>query len=314
MNILKFGFVVLLLLGSSLTYSKTTFVVTADLHYGFENGETSNRGLIQAVYDLSQKNHLETVDDSFDGPDFILIAGDLTHRSDNPDTIAKELALFSADWGIKSSTTGDWDVYACMGNHDCDNDNISGNLISSFMNDCYGDIHYSFDTEDIHVVCLGIAAKSDIEWLNSDLKKIENDDQPIVICQHFSPDAGEMRELKEFYLEAIADYNVVAIFCGHLHKSEHYVLQDTNHGKDYDVFLVDSPTRHSPPNSFYFVTINDYTANVFEYDWSEKADFVNRYKLNMEHNICDNKVLMMFTIAISTLGVFTILFFRFIKP
>lgn len=277
---------VVLFISLAPVFAGTTFYVTSDLHYGLEKDDVSIKKSIKSMQSLSGEEY-SVKDRKYSlKPDFIVITGDLIHNSDDAKIVKDELQSLSTDWGIGSPDIMGCRVYASIGNHDSYSNKHSNGLVSDFMKKSYGGILYSFDTEDVHAVCLGMPQKNDIKWLKDDLDNMEDPNKPVVIFQHYPFVSKEMKELNKSYFKSLDGHNVVAIFCGHWHRSEHSIMQDTEHNKDYNVFMSDSPSRHSAPNSFHVVRIDDKVMDVLDYEWSDKAEFIKEYSIKLKPACC----------------------------
>lgn len=113
--------------------------------------------------------------------------------------------------------------------------NVPGNHESQWVTDALeayeqsiGPTHYSFDALGLHFVALDPMIQHEFDywrygdllpWLRDDLEQVA-EDRPIVLFQHFPtlPDRHFLTDIDEF-LSLIGDFDVRAIFAGHIHKT-----------------------------------------------------------------------------------------------
>ena len=152
-------------------------------------------------------------------------------------------------------------VYECSGNHD--RDMLFYAPVLSGVKKRHGRLTYSWDWHDVHLVCLDEYPSADnLRWLRRDLASVGRR-APIVLYFHFSilgpySDWWSDRQ-KQAFARAIEGYNIIAIFHGHFHWSEHY------RWRGYDVYNVGSP-RHGC-HSFTVVRITDTRIIVASWNW-----------------------------------------------
>ena len=176
----------------------------------------------------------------------MIIAGDLTQK-------AKKVEMsWYLERGIRENTRFVYDGY---GNHDCvyrtgfDGQSIQKYLLLERLRDTvashaeYGKgPHYSWDWHDVHFVQLNLFAgneppktskhknnnddpRGSLAFLVDDLKKnvlrSKNKHRPVILIQHYGFDTESLEwwtdEERRSFWNAIADYNVKAIFTGHIH-------------------------------------------------------------------------------------------------
>lgn len=240
-------------------------VVVSDLHYGFEPNDLSDENLINAIGEIKRSSDINQ-------PFNVFITGDFIHRQKTSIAVKKSLSDFMTDWNLKTSDANGLTVFAVMGNHDDDNDSICDGCISEFLTDTYSGLSYSFDHGGIHMICLDVPSEETIRWLQNDLRNLKSRKQAVIIYQHYPPDSkGFPTQFTEPYFAALKKYNVVAIFCGHHHRSVYYSFKNESTGKQYNIFQTDSPSRHSSPNYLYVFEIKNSYIDIREYNWNRKC-------------------------------------------
>lgn len=224
-----------------------TFFVASDTHLGFDVPLDGHRDIVQAPLGIERTN-LRMIQSMNEAPtrDFpaalggkvspprgVLITGDLTEHGG-----AVEWAMFEQMYG-RSGQGGPlvYPVFEADGNHDRALDWHVREQIAKR----HGGRYYSFDWDDLHLVCLAEAPADDgIDFLEKDLAPIA-DDVPLVLYLHY-PLAGPYSDNwwseeggPDKLARVIAGRNVVGIFHGHHHASGAYRWQG------YDVYNVGSP-------------------------------------------------------------------------
>jgi cytolysin (calcineurin-like family phosphatase) len=130
-------------------------------------------------------------------------------------------------------------VYEAIGNHDLNETSpIKPRVVAR-----HGGIDYSFDWDDLHVVCLDMYPDAPtVAFLSRDLARVGRD-RPVIVFFHYSlegyySDFWE-REEKLAFARALQGYNVLAIFHGHEHRMGHYTWQG------HPVFRPGAPRHRS---------------------------------------------------------------------
>lgn len=224
-----------------------TFLVASDTHLGFNTPSGEGRDIVAQPLGIEATNMrmIETMNllpgrpwpASFGGvvgtPRGVIITGDLTENGGK-----EEWALFEAMYG-RSGSGGPlkFPVFEADGNHD----RVRNWVVREQIAKRHGGRFYSFDWDDLHLICLGEAPDAaGIEFLKKDLQAVDRE-VPIVLYLHF-PLLGPFsenwwsRQDGPAQLEkAIEGYNIVAIFHGHYHASGAY------RWKGIDVYNVGSP-------------------------------------------------------------------------
>jgi cytolysin (calcineurin-like family phosphatase) len=157
-------------------------------------------------------------------------------------------------------------VYEADGNHDRNRDWVVRDQIARR----HGSRFYSFDFDDLHLVCLSEAPEDEgLAFLSKDLKALAPD-VPVVIYLHY-PLSGAFAEDNWFgrgdfrdrlYL-ALQGHEVIGIFHGHRHTSGAY------RWRGYDVYSVGSP-KHGWW-SFLAVHVTDQQMTVASWNYELSA-------------------------------------------
>ncbi|HMR75120.1 MAG TPA: hypothetical protein PKD61_08410 [Polyangiaceae bacterium] len=213
-----------------------TFIVASDTHLGFDSDEHTLSG---ALHDpVKHPRGVELVNlqsiramnampgrtspfgDTIARPRGVLISGDLTERG-----IPWQWRHFVLFYGLNGGDgLLDYPVFEGHGNHD----KAESWYVLDRIRERHGDHFYSFDWDDLHLVCLGEAPdERAIRFLTQDLAAVGRQ-RPIVIYFHF-PFRGPYSDNwfnrdghPERLLDAVANYNVIAFFHGHYHASGRY--------------------------------------------------------------------------------------------
>ena len=237
--------------------TEITFFVAADTHFGFDGIDRLNKRQIEAMNSLPGEPYPPAVGGKVAEPLGVLIAGDLTEhgRGSQWKQFVEHYGLTGSDGLLK------YPVYEGTGNHDRDVPLFRPVLAG--VSRRHGGLTYSWDWGDLHLANLDqYPSAANLRWLRRDLAKVGRR-HPVVIYFHFSilgpfSDWWTDRE-KEAFARTIDGYNVVAIFHGHYHGSQHY------RWRGYDVYNVGSP-RHGC-HSFAVVHITDERLTVASWGW-----------------------------------------------
>ncbi|MCG3181232.1 MAG: 3',5'-cyclic adenosine monophosphate phosphodiesterase CpdA [Phycisphaerae bacterium] len=225
-----------------------TFLVTADLHFGSEEvSDAMRKAMAEAINGLPGRDYPAAIGGKVAAPMGILAAGDLTERGD-PEQWDAFAQYFSLDG--RRGPVG-LPMYESVGNHDT----YRLSHVAAHVKRRHGDVCYSWDWGDLHVVCLGEAPdERTLVWLRKDLAG-NGRSRPIVLYLHY-PFVGPYSDTwftkqdgPEKLWKVIDGFNVAAIFHGHFHGSGHYLW----HG--IDVYNVGS-IKHGQ-KSFGVVRVTD---------------------------------------------------------
>lgn len=223
-----------------------TFFVTSDTHYGTQQS-TTNEQINKDI--IANMNHLPgnlNFPASVGGklvqqPRGVLVAGDLTDLGEQSEWDGYDgYDGFLEDYGEKLN----YHLYEGYGNHDVASLLGTSNYtrervrhrsinylrsgVSSISNDGH---HYSWDWDQLHLVCLnlypGTSGESfnSLAFLESDLAaNVGNSGRPIVLYFHYHIGAASAADQNSFY-NIIKNYNIVAMFHGHGHVQELQISQ-----------------------------------------------------------------------------------------
>jgi 3',5'-cyclic AMP phosphodiesterase CpdA len=209
--------------GGSTAKDEFFFLQLSDTHWGYQ-------GAANPEADRTLKKVVRGINDSELQPDFIVFTGDLTHTTDDPDLRRKRLAEFKEIvGGLKTKA-----LKFMPGEHDASLDK------GAAYQELFGATHYSFDHKGIHFVALdnvsdpgASVGDEQIEWLKSDLSKVERE-APIVVLTH--------RPLFDLYpqwdwstrdgakvVDELQKHENVTVFYGHIHQENHHTTGKIEH-------------------------------------------------------------------------------------
>ena len=229
-----------------------TFTAVSDTHFGFGGMPEAHAVLIPALNSIAGKAYPTALGGSVAPPRGLVITGDLTEWG------------WPEQWPMFESTYAKlkFPVYEVEGNHD----KVSAHFIEEQIAKRHGSRFYSYDWDDLHMVALGEAPDdAGFAFLESDLAKVALD-VPVILYFHLAL-AGPWSDNNWFAegtfkqrLKAVAHrWNVIAIFHGHHHATDHYV---------YDGIDVFKPGAvKGGAHTFAVVHVTDDRMTVAEYDW-----------------------------------------------
>jgi len=234
-----------------------TFFVAADTHFGASGMEAPNRTQIEAMNTLPGSPLPSALGAAVGRPRGVLIAGDLTDYGR-----WGQWQRFVTHYGL----TGEdgllhYPVQECTGNHDRYHTEWSEVLAG--VQKRHGSLVRGWFWQGVCFLCLDQYPDAPTcRWLARQLKTLGRT-HPLVIYFHYSivgPYSGSWTDQeKSAFADVIAGHNVLGIFHGHYHASEHYTW------KDVDVYDVGSP-RHVW-RSFATVHITDSDMTVASLYW-----------------------------------------------
>jgi hypothetical protein len=236
-----------------------TFFVASDSHFGAAGMSELNRSLVQQLNDLPGTEYPPEIGGRVENPRGLLFLGDTTDNG-----LPEEFAEFETVYGL----TGEdgllrYPTFEAIGNHDLN----AESPIKERAKQRHGDINYSWDWDDLHIVCLDMyPSATTLEWLARDLSRLPAD-RPVIPFFHYSLDgpysnSWEPKE-KEAFAKALEGRNVPVIFHGHEHRLGHYVW----HG--HPIFRPGSP-RHSS-HGFLAVRVGATTLSVAAWDFDNRT-------------------------------------------
>lgn len=174
----------------------------------------------------------------------VCIAGDLTDDgNDQQYSVFRSVWLDPITQLMPDEPHGG--LYLCKGNHD--ESSGKDTQLLNFLKHEYGDFRYSFDIENLHVICCGkypdlslfpnlndcCGMPNTMKWLKSDLEDVGTN-RPIAIFFHFnimgnysdwwgiSCGSWQIQQpitVKNALFDLLKNYNVKCIFFGHYHHS-----------------------------------------------------------------------------------------------
>ncbi len=212
-----------------------TFFVAADTHFGVSGISELNRKQIEAMNVLPGSQFPPSLGGTVGRPQGVLVAGDLTDygRSGQWDQFVTHYGLTGGDGLLK------YPVQECTGNHDRYVNEWSEVLAG--VQKRHGHLVRGWVWQGVCFLCLDMYPdRAARDWLARQLATIGRQ-RPIVLYFHYSivgpySDSWSADE-KAAFADVISGYNVLGIFHGHYHWSEHYTW------KGFDVYNVGSP-RH----------------------------------------------------------------------
>ena len=215
------------------------FILDSDIHFGENNDIIGIRN--------DKKNNVENIIKDIDSNENIkcvIVAGDLTNHGWD----AKQLLCWqNGSINECASLIENYikpiekkvPLYLCAGNHDTF---VNGFFylhkpIFNLIKSRHKSLRYSFDINNVHFICCHIYPDDDcLKWLKNDLQKHIN--KEIVIFFHYnlkdeysdwwSEPHNELQSniQKEKFYNVIQNYKVIAILCGHYHKSYTYAWKE----------------------------------------------------------------------------------------
>jgi len=241
--------VMMLLCGSCWAESGLTFCVVADTHIGKNQGannEAQNKAEIADLNALVGKrapwNHMARIA----RPEGVLIVGDLTE--DKPRNWQGYFSESKQSWrhGFNELFSVDgtgwlkYPIYEGFGNHDLAHGSggetsleqirLRNLLRKTPINMSADGLHYSWDWNGIHFVNLnlysgkGEHSYNSLAFLKEDLRtNLRHPKQPIILCHHYNHKwhTWPQRDRNRSW-GFLKNYNVAAIFVGHMHKPSRY--------------------------------------------------------------------------------------------
>lgn len=233
-----------------------SFLVAGDSHFGAKGMDQLNRSLVQQMNDLPGLAYPNPLAGSVGPIRGLLHMGDLTDAG-----LPEEWTEFQAVYGL-TGRDGllKYPVFEAVGNHDIAGD--SPVTVGALRR--HGSLVYSWDWEDLHLVCLGLYPDAgSLEWLARDLGAVGRR-RPVVVFFHYSIEGPYSEswtgEEKESFARALEGYNVLAIFHGHYHRAGRYQW------RGHDVFLPGSPRHGSHAFLAVRVSAGELAVGVWDFD------------------------------------------------
>jgi Calcineurin-like phosphoesterase len=235
-----------------------TFIVASDSHFGARGMYELNREVVKQMNELPGTDYPPEVGGRVDRPRGVIFTGDTTDNGH-----LEEFAQFEEVYGLtgQDGLLG-FPIFEAIGNHDVN----SSSPIKERVRQRHGAIHYSFDWDDLHFVCLDMYPDvTTRRWLAEDLRLVPRG-RPIIPFFHYSleghySDFWEQAD-KEAFAKEIEGRNVPVIFHGHEHGMGHYLW------KGFPVFRPGAP-RHSS-HSFLVVRVTAREMAVVAWDFDNR--------------------------------------------
>jgi len=224
-----------------------TFCMTADTHYnarwqGVDN-EAGNKRVIDRINRMAGTVEYpsEFGGGSLQHPRGVVCLGDLTDNAKASDWNGTETCDgWVDDYGLNGGDGRlNYPVYELYGNHDCvffsgrkaPKEGIKErNRRRKNVHVSSNGYHYSWDWDDVHLINLNICpggpgapAEDSFGFARQDIANhVGNSGRPVVIFTHY----GWKYDVDNFdepaFYDMVKDLNIIALFHGHWHKTEHY--------------------------------------------------------------------------------------------
>jgi predicted phosphodiesterase len=222
-------------LATPATPREVTFFVASDTHFGYRGMEEANRRIVEQMNALPGRDYPAAIGGRVGSPRGVLVLGDMTEYSTE-----EQWRQFEELYG-HTGTEGllRYPVFEALGNHDF----MDGSPVVRHIERRHGSLTYSFDWDDLHVVCLGMyPSAARIRWLREDLRKVKKD-RPLVVFFHYGmegpySDSWESPEERDALAQALKGRRAAVLLHGHWHMAGHY------RWRGHEVFRPGSP-KHS---------------------------------------------------------------------
>ncbi len=231
-------------------HTDITFFIIGDVHYGryqLKNNEALNKIVIDEMNSApSNFSYPKSVGGKkINKPRAVVVVGDLCDNGLQGQWAGENsVDGFVSDYGLNGNCRLKYPVYEGFGNHDYElsgKDHYSKDQVKirnqsrqGISNLSENGFHYSWDWDNVHFINLNLypgpqgnrwaESEGSIDFLKADLAaKVGKSNRPVVICHHFGLDERSQKwwdpKDRDTYYETIKDYNIIAIFHGHTHKS-----------------------------------------------------------------------------------------------
>ena len=199
------------------------FLQLSDSHWGFS-------GPPNPEADRTLKEAVQAVNASKEKPDFIVFTGDLTHTTDDDALRRKRMTEFKA---IVSELRVP-KVYFLPGEHDAALDK------GQAYQEHFGVLHQSFVHKGVHFVALdnvsdpqGAVGDTQIDWLKSELGKLDKDASIVVLAHRplfdLAPQWDWATADGAKVLSVLEPYRHLTVFYGHIHQENHRTTGNIAH-------------------------------------------------------------------------------------
>jgi len=225
---------------TTAAYNDITFFALADLHYvSVPSGNAAQTSIVDNMNALPGSDYPVSVGGGkVHIPRGVLTIGDLVDDAQDA-----EWVNYTADYGVNGEGRINYPVYEGYGNHDYHggrmvalNGIINRNPLRPYVTNISANgLHYSWDWDSVHFICLNVFPgntqgtamtdpKYSYDFVVSDLQQnVGTSGRPVVIMHHFGYDSWGFScwpgvDQDAFY-NVIKNYNVIGIFWGHTHSS-----------------------------------------------------------------------------------------------
>ncbi len=237
-----------------------TFFVASDSHFGARGMDEQNRILVAQMNELPGTAYPPEIGGIVEKPRGVLFTGDTTDNA-----LLEEFAEFEKVYGLKGHDgLLAYPVFESIGNHDVGPGPEAPIKDKARLR--HGGIDYSWDWDDLHLVCLDMYPDAPTRaWLARDLARLPAR-TPLILFFHYSLEGPYSdfweQEDKDAFAAALAGRNVLAIFHGHEHRVGHYVW------RGHPVFRPGAP-RHSS-HAFLAVRVGALNMDVAAWDFDNR--------------------------------------------
>ena len=240
-----------------------TFLVVSDTHFGFGGIPEAHEVLVPKLNGIKGRPFPASLGGTVAPPRGLLIAGDLTEWGK-----VEEWEPFVRTYGLDGGTGGKlaMPVFEVVGNHD----KVTAHWVEQQVAARHGGNFYSWDWDDLHLVALGEAPDDEgIAFLTRDLARVARD-VPVILYFHLAL-AGPWSTgnwfadgtFKERLAKIVEAWNVIGIFHGHNHATDHYTWRSV------DVFKPGAVKDGA--HTFAVVHVTDQRMSVASFDWDHDA-------------------------------------------
>jgi plastocyanin/Icc-related predicted phosphoesterase len=218
-----------------------SFVQLSDTHWGFNNPA------INPDFAGTLKKAIAGVNAMAQQPDFIVFTGDLTHTTDDDNERRKRMKEFREI--IKELKVQN--IYFLAGEHDAGLDN--GKAYREF----FGETHYRFDHKGVHFIALdnvtdphATLGEEQLNWLKSDLEKLDKNDRIIVLTHRplfdLAADWDWNTADGDKAIELLTPFSNVIVLYGHIHQINNHMTGQIMHHSAMGL-MYPLPAPHSVP-------------------------------------------------------------------
>jgi len=243
--------------------SDVTFLVVSDPHFGFGGMPEAHEVLVPKLNGIKGRPFPASLGGVVAPPRGLLVTGDLTEWGK-----VEEWEPFVRTYGLDGGADGKlaMPVFEVVGNHD----KVTAHWVEQQVAARHGGPFYSWDWDDLHVVALGEAPDEEgLAFLARDLERLARD-VPVILYFHLAL-AGPWSTnnwfadgtFKDRLAQIVERWNVIGIFHGHHHATDHYTWHAV------DVFKPGAVKDGA--HTFAVVHVTDERMSVASFDWDRSA-------------------------------------------